>query len=171
MFVRKVWEKDRKVAIVMAAILSLYLLLHLVKLEVFPLYLFPMYSLPKEAGKEQVVYTVKNKFGEEVDFSSMVYRRFVYIHNTLKAYDEVLESPNQRPDVTVPEKFVQRIGLEDHLIGKRLLDQYTVEDIDQKMQLWLSKVLEDNGPFHIDKCWHQWEAGKWKEKACKTINR
>ena len=171
MYIRRVWKKDRIAAIILVAMLSFYLLLHLVKLEIFPFYLFPMYSLPKEPGQEQVVYSIKDKYGKELDLSSMVYRRFVYIHNTLKAYDEVLESEHQRPNVIVVEKFVQRLAMQDNYLGKGLLDQYTVDKVDQKMQAWLSSVLDTEGPFQIDKCFYHWEGAKLKKNLCKTISR
>lgn len=171
MYIRRLWKEDRIAAIFLVAILLFYLLLHLVKLEIFPFYLFPMYSLPKEPGKEQVVYSIKDKYGEELDFSSMVYRRFVYIQNTLNAYNEVLESEHQRPNVIVVEKFVQHLGIQDNHIGKGLLDQYTVDRVDQKMQTWLSSVLDKEGPFQIDKCLYQWEGAELKENLCKTISR
>ena len=171
MYIRRVWKKDRVAAIILVAMLSFYLLLHLVKLEIFPFYLFPMYSLPKEPGQEQVVYSIKDKYGKELDLSSMVYRRFVYIHNTLKAYDEVLESEHQRPNVIVVEKFVQRLAMQDNYLGKGLLDQYTVDKVDQKMQAWLSSVLDTEGPFQIDKCLYQWEGADLKKNLCKTISR
>jgi hypothetical protein len=170
MFIREVWMKDRKAAIVLVALLSIYMLLHIIKLEVFPLYLFPMYSLPKETGQLQYVYKVKNTNGEEVDFSSIAYRRFVYIHNTLKAYDEVLQSPNQRPNVIVIDKFVQRLGIREKVLGKALLNLYSVQGVDEKMQGWLSRVLEEDGPFQIDKCTYKWESGELTENSCKMLN-
>jgi|GEM_PF-2531803 len=121
-------------------VLVLYAMLHLAKLELYPLCLFGMYSLPLEEVVEEYSLFIVKINGEELDYKNMPYKKFLMINNTLRKYGAMIENEHVDPSVFTLRKTMERIP--GSFLDLSLEKPYHYSDPEQKLLDWLHRFLD-----------------------------
>jgi len=115
-FLGQLFLKDKKYAYCLSGILCVYVLIHIFRLEVYPLYMFAMYSEKIEAPDSYTSFHIsKNK--KKVKPGIWNYRHFTYINNTIAQYDGSVENNFYHNETKVIDKFGQRLRLNDGIMN------------------------------------------------------
>lgn len=143
--------RAHKIAI--AFVLGLYLFLHLIQLEVFPFYLFAMYSDIENPKTEFVDYRIM-KDGEEIEYKDWSYRRYIYLRNTLQAYDNIISNDNKNPQADIISKYLDRLYLTG--FGDAMEEKHKYINAEQEMKSWLLDFLGYASNYRVYKDQYQW---------------
>ncbi len=121
-------------------LLLLYSILHLSKLELYPLCLFGMYSLTIEQGpKDYSIYTIEVD-QKVLDYKKLRYKKFLILYNTLKKYDRIINNENIDPAASTLRKTMQRIP--GKWLDKRLEGPYHYREAEVELIAWLHRLLD-----------------------------
>lgn len=131
--------------------------LHLIKLEIFPFYLYPMYSLP-ESDHTFTTYKITLD-GDTLDLSDLSYRRFVYLHNTLNAYAEAVNSPDHVPDIGIIQKASTYLPSDAY---SKWSPVYRLENLEPEMQAWLSRFFNKKGQYGVIALAVSWDQNRYQ---------
>ena len=135
-------------------ILVFYAFLHLAQLEVFPFYHFAMYSQRIMPDESFTIYEIKS--GDQViNIKDFNYRRYVYLTNTLKAYESMINNGNCNPSSEIIHKYYDILGLKSTSRNMTEKD-YCCEDIQVKMKIWLQNYLKTSHNLAVYKKQYNW---------------
>jgi len=128
-------------------ILSGYALVHLAKLEVFPLYMFAMYSLPEEPKTEYATYALAHQ-DERLVLTDLDYRAYTYLTNTLQQYDGIVNNSNTHQECRVLDKFLDRLRLEGSWLANSMRQPCTYDrsQLNQSLEQWIGEYLDIENP-------------------------
>lgn len=135
------WHKDRPMAIVIAGMLLLYLLIHVVKIEIYPLYLYAMYS----QDLERSTYDIPHLSSDEVSLDHLMYdtdtRHGVYLSNTINGYIDIVSHQGIHPETSLMTKVSRAAGMEYGIIHQILIRNhaYDTHGLHITMQEWLQQ--------------------------------
>ena len=122
----------------LVAISILYVTLHVIQLELFPLYHFGMYSEKRTMPEKLISYEIRLD-GQLLDYRSLNYRQYTYITNTLNEYDALKSSNNVNPSSHIISKYFDVIPMP--AIEAFLLKPHRYENPDAQMRSWLKSVF------------------------------
>ena len=146
-FLGQLFAKDKSYAVGLSIVLFCYALVHLAKLEVFPLYMFAMYSLPENPKTSYATYVVTNN-RQRLDLTHLDYRAYTYLHNTLQQYDGIINTGNTHPECQVLDKFIDRLFLKGTELGRSIKKpcSYDRDELDHSLEQWIGEFLKIENP-------------------------
>ncbi|NNE26780.1 MAG: hypothetical protein HKN09_08045 [Saprospiraceae bacterium] len=123
-----------------------YALLHIIQLEVFPFYHFGMYSEQREIPQSFNVYEIKLD-NQVLNYKTLNYRRYVYITNTIKAYDALISSDNTNPSAKIISKYFGLLPLPS--LEAYLMKPHRYTDPEAQMRRWLKSIFPGIEHFQV----------------------
>ena len=135
-------------------VLSFYAFLHIAQIEVFPFYHFAMYSQKMWGKHNFVIYEIQQN-DRTLDLSQLNYRRYIYLTNTLKAFEAMQSNEGCHPSSDIITKYYTLLGLEDLSYKMRNID-YCSDQLEDQMQAWLRRFFETDKQISVYKLIYQW---------------
>ncbi len=144
----KLLKNDPLFGKALVVVLIIYAFAHLV-IEIYPFYTFGMFSVPESVHSRYPVIEVYFS-GQKEDFGDLDYRRYIYLNNTLVAYDRIMET-GQHPEAKVISKYLDFSGLSGTPIASLFLNphRYDRSVLSSKIKKWLQEFFENEGDVTI----------------------
>jgi len=120
-------------------VLGFYFLLHVAKIEVFPLYHFGMYS--QYVPYKESPFVSYDVYIDEVkqNFSKEDYRKHTYLMNTIQKYDEISANDFEDSEAEIIRKYLNFIGIKK---DEQSLKTYSYPNLETDMLAWLSRYFK-----------------------------
>lgn len=167
-FLKTIWKKtylgkllssDPFMGKILSTVLIFYLIIHVFRLEIFPMYMFAMFSkqeVPKEYYHAYKLYSND----QEIDIKDLDYRKYTVLMNTINQYDDIINNNLLHPETSAIDKFIHRLHLENTTIKNKLKRSFhfSKEDLRAKTGAWVSHLLHVNiDDLRIEKEFYNWD--------------